>query len=88
MPKTSLFLILASLAMTACVQTTPHWDMQFGRAARSAIASQTLNPAAANADPVAGIDGQAALGARKRYERTFAQPESQAPSMMTNMSGK
>ena len=82
-------LMLASLALTACVNTTPNWDRQFGQSVRGAVASQTVNPAAAaNSDPVAGIDGTAALGAQKRYERSFAQPEAPAPLLTTNQPGK
>lgn len=84
-----LFAVLIALATTACVQTTPRWDSQFGQSVRTAIASQTVNPAAAdNRDPVAGIDGAAALGAQKRYEHTFAQPESRAASMFNDAAGK
>lgn len=82
-------LILASLALTACVSTTPNWDSQFGQSVRGTIASQTIHPAAsANADPVAGIDGKAALGTQKRYEHSFAQPEAAAPPLTTNQPGK
>jgi hypothetical protein len=89
MSTKSLSPILASLALTACVSTTPNWDKQFGQSVRGTIASQTINPAAsANADPVAGIDGKAALGAQKRYEHSFAQPEAAAPPLTTNQPGK
>ena len=89
MSTKSLPLILATLALTACVSTTPNWDSQFGQSVRGTIASQTINPAAAaNPDPVAGIDGKAALGAQKRYEQSFAQPETQAASMLHDTAGK
>jgi hypothetical protein len=89
MSTKSLPLILASLALTACVSTTPNWDSRFGQSVRGAIASQTINPAAAaNQDPVYGVDGKAALGAQQRYERTFAQPEAQAASMFHDTAGK
>lgn len=81
--------VLASCATTGCVQTTPRWDSQFGHAVHTAIASQTIHPgAAANPDPVAGIDSAAALGAQKRYERSFAQPEPQASAILINAIGK
>jgi len=82
-------LLLAALASTACVQTTPRWDSQFGNSVRAAIASQTIAPgAAANRDPVAGVDSAAALGAQRRYEQSFAQPESKAPTFLINSTGQ
>jgi hypothetical protein len=85
----SFFLLLASVPMSACVQTTPHWDSQFGQSTRDAIASQSINPAAAaNRDAVTGVDGTAALGAQKRYEQTFAQPEAHTASMLGHAGGK
>ena len=85
----SLFLSLSCVPLAACVSTTPHWDSQFGQSVRTAVASQTLRPgAAANRDPVLGVDGKAALGAQKRYEHGFAQPEPQPVSMLINAIGK
>jgi hypothetical protein len=82
-------LLLATVATSACVQTTPHWDSQFGNAVRGAIASQTIDPnAAANRNPVTGIDAAAALGAQKRYEHSFKQPEPRANITLINTSGK
>lgn len=89
MPCKSLYVMLASLPLAACVSTTPHWDSQFGQSVRAAVASQTIHPGAgANLDPVSGIDGKAALGAQKRYERSFAQPEPPPPSILINTTGK
>jgi len=83
------FLLLAGLSSSACVQTTPNFDSRFGQSARGAIASQTLNPAAsANRATVMGVDGTAALGAQKRYENAFAQPEAHAASMLGNAGSK
>ena len=85
----SFFLLLASLPLAACVSTTPHWDSQFGQSVRTAVASQTLHPAAAaRRDPVPGIDGHAALGAYQRYEQSFAQPEPAPPPILINTAGK
>lgn len=82
-------ILLASLTATACVQTTPRWDAQFGNAVRAAIASQTIDPgAAANRDPVLGADSTAALGAQRRYEQSYAQPESKAPTFLINTAGQ
>ena len=89
MSTRSLLLLLATLPLAACVQTTPHWDSQFGQSVRTAVASQALRPEAdANRNAVTGIDGKAALGAQKRYEHSFAQPEPQAASLLINTSGK
>lgn len=89
MNKTALLMSLASWAAAGCVNTTPVWDSQFGQSVRMAVADQTLHPGAtANRDPVAGIDGRAALGAQKRYENSFAQPESRSASMFTDAVGK
>lgn len=85
----SLFILLASLSTAACVETTPQWDRQFGNSVHAAVASQRFNPGeAVNRNPVTGIDSAAALGAQKRYERSFAQPESQANSSLINAVGK
>lgn len=89
MSSKSVFVLLASVALSACVSTTPQWDSQFGQAVRGAIASQTIDPAAAaNPDPVAGLDGKAALGAQQRYERTFAQPPTAASALFHDAAGK
>jgi hypothetical protein len=81
----SLYAMLASLPLAACVSTTPHWDARFGQSVRTAVASQTIHPGAgASPDAVSGIDAKAALGAQKRYERSFAQPEPQPPSILIN----
>jgi hypothetical protein len=89
MSTKSFLLLLASLPLAACVSTTPHWDSQFGQSVRTAVASQTLHPAAgARRDPVTGLDGQAALGAQQRYEHSFAQPEPAPPSILINTAGK
>lgn len=89
MPIKSLSLALACLPLAACVQTTPRWDAQFGQSVRAAVASQVLHPdAAANRDPVSGVDGAAAQGAQKRYERSFAQPEAHALPVLINAAGR
>lgn len=78
-----LFVLAAGLSTTACVSTTPRWDRQYGQSVHGAITSQTIDPAAAaNRNPVVGIDGNAALGAQQRYERSFAQPEAHGASML------
>ena len=89
MSTKSLFLLLAAVPLAACVHTTPRWDSQFGQSVRTAVASQALHPeAGANPAPVTGLDGKAAVGAQKRYEHSFAQPEPQAASILINAIGK
>lgn len=65
----SLSLLALAATLTACVQTTPRWDSTFGNSVRSTFAAQVINPAAVrNANPVAGIDGRAALTTQQKYE--------------------
>lgn len=69
------------LLMTACVSNTPRLDQHFGESVRSAIAQQTMNPAAGqNTDPVKGIDGKAANETMGRYQTTFKEPPPTANS--------
>ena len=65
--------ILAALG--GCVNPTPRIDAEFGRAVNAAKAQQTIVPdASKNADPVAGIDGQAAKESIERYHDSFRRP--------------
>jgi type IV pilus biogenesis protein CpaD/CtpE len=71
-------LVTAALALLlpACAATTPHNDAHFGQSVRATLASQVADPAAVrNATPVNGIDGNAALGALQRYEKSFGKVE-------------
>jgi hypothetical protein len=69
------FLILLTAGMlSACADTTPHWDRRFGIDTRSTLALQITYPAAAaNADPVAGMDGRSARAAYERYQKASAE---------------
>ena len=59
-----------------CASRTPYFDAQFGKSVRLLNAQQTINPnAAANTDPVLGLDGKAALSGYGDYQKTFANPE-------------
>ena len=81
-------LVLLGACLQGCAQTTPLWDKQFGRATRDNLAAQVIDPAAAaNRNPAIGIDGRAAKGAHDRYQRSFAQPEAQAPTLVINAGG-
>jgi type IV pilus biogenesis protein CpaD/CtpE len=55
---------------------------------RANLAAQVANPAAAaNPNPVQGMDGRAARGAQERYEKSFAQPEA-PPSSLVGTAGR
>jgi type IV pilus biogenesis protein CpaD/CtpE len=74
-----------ALLLSACAATSPQADARFGQSVRATLASQVAQPAAVrNANPVSGVDGQAARAAQERYERSFAKPETTAapPSMI------
>ena len=68
-----------ALLLSACAATSPQADARFGQSVRATLASQVAQPAAAgNANPVSGVDGQAARAAQEHYERSFAKPETAA----------
>jgi hypothetical protein len=68
------FGIAIAILVAGCT-TTPNYDQRFGDAVRTARLRMTLNPEAGkNPDPVAGIDGTAALESVARYERSFKEP--------------
>lgn len=74
-----------ALLLSACAATAPQSDARFGQSVRATLAAQVAQPAAVrNANPVSGVDGQAARAAQERYERSFAKPEAAAapPSML------
>ena len=82
-------LVLKSIALaavcllSACAQTSPQFDANFGNTVRAAVAQQTLNPdASANTAPISGMDGRAAREAVDRYQKSFTVPELQ-PSVFT-----
>lgn len=71
-----LALIAASCAaLNGCLSSTPVWDRTFGNSMHTVAAMQTLNPnAAANEDPVAGIDGIAGTATQQNYGKSFLTP--------------
>ena len=74
--------------MVGCASRTPYFDAQFGKSVRLLNAQQTINPnAAANTDPVLGLDGNAALSGYGDYQKTFAVPVPQ-PATFTIGIGK
>lgn len=68
------FLCLAVAGCAASSTVTPDYDLRFGSAVREARQRMTLNPGAASADPVAGMDGRAAHEAQERYLDTYKAP--------------
>jgi type IV pilus biogenesis protein CpaD/CtpE len=78
---------LLALLFSGCA-TTPRWDGRFGETVRATLATQVANPAAAaNANPVSGIDGRAARATQERYEHSFKDPSIEA-SAASPMLGK
>ena len=83
--RLSLKLLAASAAclLSACAQTTPQWDANFGNSVRTAFAQQIINPdASQNPDPVSGMDGRAARETMDRYQKSFTEPKPQ-PNIFT-----
>jgi len=70
-----LLIVLVPVLLCAPLQgcrTTPRFDDNFGTAVRANLAAQVIEPeAAANADPVLGMDGGAARASQERYQRAF-----------------
>jgi len=74
-PSTSMLAVavaVAAAALSACAQTAPNWESRFGDAARQAVASQVIDPAAPSRNlGLARTDGKAASGAMKGYADSF-----------------
>lgn len=78
-----LFAASAACLLSACAQTTPQWDANFGNSVRAAFAQQIINPdASQNPDPVSGMDGRAARETMDRYQKSFSEPKPQ-PNIFT-----
>ncbi len=77
---------LAPLCLAACASsTTPRLDQRFGDATRLAFTRQIAFPnAAANPDPVAGLDGRSAGLAMEQYRKSFDAPPPM-PAAMVNV---
>lgn len=69
-----LVCIVLACATAGCATRTPLWDARFGDATRAAFAQQILHPERArDTRAVTGADGQAALAAQQRYQKSFAE---------------
>lgn len=85
----SAFACTVAGALSACAQTTPQWDAQFGDTVKISIAQQTrYSGAAANQDPVDGIDGRAARATQDRYEKSFHEPQLQQSVFTIGLGGR
>lgn len=68
-----LFMFLCLSACSSAGRMAP--DGVNGNTVRATLASQVLRPEAVrNADPVAGMDGAAAVQAQHKYEKSFSKP--------------
>lgn len=71
----ALLLVLVG-GLTGCASRTPYFDAQFGKSVRLLNAQQTINPnAAANTDPVLGLDGKAAASGYAEYQNSYSKPK-------------
>ena len=74
MRRTCPALAVAALLAGCAASPSPNYDTRFGDAVREAKQRMTLNPGAASANPVAGLDGRAAREAQVRYQDSFKSP--------------
>ena len=73
-----IFVIFISALISACAQTSPRYDAEFGNATRATLQAQIINPDAGNnPDTVTGLDGQAARDAMYNYQKSFTNPKSE-----------
>ncbi|MBC7861251.1 MAG: hypothetical protein H7Z39_21225 [Burkholderiaceae bacterium] len=81
--RRSLAALTIAGLLSACAASTPQFDRRFGATVRDAMASQIADPgAAANPDPVAGMDGRSAVLAFDHYQKTFAEPAPQPATLI------
>ena len=73
-----LLSMLAAGVLSACA-SAPLTDNRFGTDTRTTLKQQIMHPeAAANADPVAGMDGRSARAAYERYQRASGETAQQS----------
>jgi type IV pilus biogenesis protein CpaD/CtpE len=78
---------LAGLLLQGC-SATPRFDRHFGASVRANLAAQVIDPAAAaNANPVSGMDGTTALATHERYQRSFKEPEPRPAALIISGGG-
>jgi type IV pilus biogenesis protein CpaD/CtpE len=67
--------------------STPRFNDHFGTSVRANLAAQVIEPAAAaNTNPVHGVDGTAALAAQERYQRSFKENDPSASQPLITVS--
>jgi hypothetical protein len=78
-----LLVSLLGTLLQGC-SSTPRFNDNFGASVRANLAAQVIDPAAAaNADPVSGMDGAAARAAQERYQRSFNRHQFRQQPAMT-----
>ncbi|HEV7815803.1 MAG TPA: hypothetical protein VGP06_11975 [Janthinobacterium sp.] len=84
----ALGVALLAAALAGCAQNAPQFEQHFGDSVRIAVARQTIRPdAAANRDPVAGVDGAAARNAQDAYRKSFTAAAPPADVFTIGVSG-
>ena len=68
--------------LSACVQTTPQWDSQFGESARLAVVRQIRNPEAGQKEVPESVDGNTSREALGRYRTSFKEPTQNSNSFV------
>lgn len=76
------------LLLAACASPAPRVEHSIGGAVNSAKVLQTLNPdASSNTDPVAGIEGAAAVHTMGEYAASFKAPPPTFPVINVGVGG-
>ncbi len=77
-----IFIPVVLVLLGGCANSpTPNYDARFGDAVRQSRQMMIINPTAgSNPDPIAGMDGKAAIEAAVRYHDSF-----KAPPPVTNV---
>lgn len=62
-----------TLALSACMSSSPYWDAHFGQAARASAAVQIIHPDAGDHAPAQEkFDGRTAVSAMNQYDKAIA----------------
>lgn len=82
--------VLLAIILAALLQgcgSTPRFNKHFGTSVRANLAAQVIDPAAAaNTNPVHGMDGAAALAAQERYQRSLKESDPAANQPLITVS--
>ena len=82
-----LLLAITLIVLLQGCSSTPRFNHHFGASVRANVAAQVLDPtAAANTNPVHGVDGTAALAAQERYQRSFKEKDANASQPLITVS--